>query len=58
MVKNLLRDEVGFRGVVVTDDLHMGAIKNNYTIELDVHLIKDNNITKKFFFQLYFKYCK
>ena len=33
MVKNLLRDEVGFRGVVVTDDLHMGAIKNNYTLE-------------------------
>ena len=32
-VKKLLREEIGFNGVVVTDDLQMGAIKNNYSLD-------------------------
>ncbi|MBR2387048.1 hypothetical protein IKA92_07125 [bacterium] len=32
-IKKLLREEIGFNGVVVTDDLQMGAIKNNYSLD-------------------------
>ena len=31
-ITNLLRDELGFNGLVITDDLEMGAIVNNYGI--------------------------
>jgi len=30
IARNLLRDQMGFHGVVMTDDLDMGAIKNHY----------------------------
>lgn len=33
-----LRNEIGFNGVVFSDDLHMGAIKDNYTFEQTLNL--------------------
>ena len=33
VMTKLLRDELGFSGVVITDDLNMGAIKNNVDLE-------------------------
>jgi len=32
VISNLLRDELGYEGLVVTDDLEMGAIVENYGI--------------------------
>ncbi|WP_202709733.1 beta-N-acetylhexosaminidase [Sporosalibacterium faouarense] len=32
LVTDLLRKEMGYKGVVITDDLTMGAIKDNYSI--------------------------
>jgi beta-N-acetylhexosaminidase len=29
-IKNILRDQLGFKGVVISDDMQMGAIVNNY----------------------------
>lgn len=29
-IKNILREELGFKGVVASDDMHMGAIVDNY----------------------------
>ena len=29
-IKNILRDQLGFKGVIVSDDMQMGAIVNNY----------------------------
>lgn len=33
IIRNLLREELGFRGLVITDDMEMGAIVSNYSIE-------------------------
>jgi beta-N-acetylhexosaminidase len=33
IAKNLLRDHMGYRGLVLTDDLDMGAIKKHYDIQ-------------------------
>jgi beta-N-acetylhexosaminidase len=33
IVTNILRENMGFKGVVMTDDLTMGAIEKNYEIE-------------------------
>ena len=33
ILTGLLRGELGFKGGIVTDDLHMGAILNNYSFE-------------------------
>ncbi len=32
-VGGILRKEIGFGGVVISDDFHMGAIRNNYDLE-------------------------
>lgn len=41
VMTNLLRNELGFSGVVVTDDLEMGAIKNNIELStLGVRIIQ------------------
>lgn len=31
-VHNLLRNDLGFNGIIITDDINMGAIKNEYTV--------------------------
>ncbi|WP_353096484.1 beta-N-acetylhexosaminidase [Tissierella praeacuta] len=33
MIQNILRDDLGYNGVVVSDDMTMGAIVENYTLE-------------------------
>ncbi|HYP52225.1 MAG TPA: glycoside hydrolase family 3 N-terminal domain-containing protein, partial [Pyrinomonadaceae bacterium] len=38
IVTRLLREELGFGGLVVTDDLEMGAISKHYEIEDSVRL--------------------
>lgn len=41
VITNLLRNELGFSGVVITDDLEMGAIKNNVDLgSLGVKMIQ------------------
>jgi beta-N-acetylhexosaminidase len=40
----LLRDQMGFGGLVVTDDLDMGAIKKHYDIEIIIRRILLSNI--------------
>lgn len=38
IVTNLLRDELGYRGLAITDDLEMGAVGKNYKIEEAVEM--------------------
>ena len=38
VITDLLRGELGFPGLVVTDDLDMGAILNGYDLETTLHL--------------------
>ncbi len=38
VITGLLREELGFRGLVMTDDLDMGAILNGYGLEQTLHL--------------------
>jgi beta-N-acetylhexosaminidase len=38
VITRLLREELGFRGLVTTDDLDMGAILNGYDLEQTLHL--------------------
>ncbi|MDL2123032.1 MAG: beta-N-acetylhexosaminidase [Deltaproteobacteria bacterium] len=44
IAKNLLRDKMGFDGIVMTDDLDMGAIKNNYDIKTIIKQILSADI--------------
>ena len=38
--KNLLIDDIGFNGVIISDDFDMGAIRNNYSLrEITVNAI-------------------
>ena len=38
IVKGLLRDKIGFRGVVISDDMQMGAIKKHYGLKQSINL--------------------
>ncbi|MEY2539552.1 MAG: beta-N-acetylhexosaminidase [Verrucomicrobiota bacterium] len=38
IVSDLLRDEMGFAGLIMTDDLDMGAILNEYSLEETIRL--------------------
>jgi beta-N-acetylhexosaminidase len=38
VVNGLLRDKIGFDGVVITDDLQMGAIKSKYSLSKTISL--------------------
>ena len=38
IVSELLRDEMGFEGLIMTDDLDMGAILNEYSLEETIRL--------------------
>jgi beta-N-acetylhexosaminidase len=38
IVTGLLREELGFAGLIMTDDLDMGAILNHYTLEQTIRL--------------------
>ena len=44
VIGNLLREQLGYDGVVVTDDLEMDAIKQNYEIEEALQLGLDAGI--------------
>ena len=44
IAKDILRDNMGFGGIVMTDDLDMGAIKSNYGIKTAVKQILSSNI--------------
>lgn len=44
IVKCLLRDQMGYNGLVMTDDLDMGAIKNYYDIETCITRILDAGV--------------
>lgn len=38
IITGLLREKMGFSGIVISDDMNMGAIKNNYSYEEAVEL--------------------
>lgn len=38
IIKKLLREEMGFRGLIMTDDLDMGAILNHYGFEQTIRM--------------------
>jgi beta-N-acetylhexosaminidase len=44
IAKKLLRDRMGFGGVVITDDLDMGAIKKHYDIQVIIPMILSADI--------------
>ncbi len=44
IAKDLLRDSMGFDGIVMTDDLDMGAIKSNYDIKTVIKQILSADI--------------
>jgi len=44
IAKDLLRDKMGFDGIVMTDDLDMGAIKSNYEIKTVIKQILSADI--------------
>ena len=44
IAKDLLRDSMGFNGIVMTDDLDMGAIKSNYDIKAVIKQILSADI--------------
>ena len=52
-LQNILREEMGYEGLIITDDLNMGAVKENYTLKerikssvdagADVLLVRDSS---------------
>jgi beta-N-acetylhexosaminidase len=53
-IQELLREKIGFRGVVITDDLQMGAIRKVFTLE-DVLLYAVNSGSDILLFANYFE---
>ena len=43
-ISGLLREDLGFKGVVITDDLQMGAITDHYSLEQVVRLALDAGV--------------
>ena len=43
-INGLLREDLGFKGVVITDDLQMGAITDHYSLEQVVRLALDAGV--------------
>ena len=44
MITSLLRDTIGFNGVVVSDDLQMGAIQKQFSLEETINLAVDAGV--------------
>jgi beta-N-acetylhexosaminidase len=44
IAKDLLRQQMGYDGLVLTDDLDMGAINKHYDIETSIHQILEADI--------------
>ena len=44
IAKKLLRDQMGFEGLVITDDLDMGAVKKHYSINIMIKQILKSDI--------------
>ncbi len=44
IARDMLRNDLGFQGLVITDDLDMGAIQNYYGIELSIDRIFEADI--------------
>ena len=44
IAKKILRDEMGYDGLVITDDLDMGSVKKNYTLKKSISNIFDAEI--------------
>ncbi len=44
IAKDLLRDQMGYNGIILTDDLDMGAIKKYFTIQESIRYIIDAEI--------------
>ncbi len=43
-IRQMLKDDLGFHGIVITDDMEMGAILNNYSVaESAVKAVKSGN---------------
>jgi beta-N-acetylhexosaminidase len=44
IARDILRNDLGFQGLVITDDLDMGAIENHYDIEMSIERIFEADI--------------
>ncbi len=64
-LQNILREELGYEGLIVTDDLNMGAVKQNYSLEerielsvnagADILLLRDSSDGIREFFKTFRK---
>ncbi len=44
IARDLLRNKMGYTGLVMTDDLDMGAIRNHYPLDTAIHQILESDI--------------